>query len=165
MRTPGLAFVVACLVAACGGAPFTGENLLPPADDAGALMDQAAPPSEGGQEASQPALDAPALPDGLAVDAAAPDAHAPDVAQPTPETGPPPPPVDAGAPPDVTRPPPADDAGGDAAVCNLKPCMCGGAYVALCCNGPCPPGFEGLTCYCGECRFPKTYEPDAGTCQ
>jgi len=52
---------------------------------------------------------------------------------------------------------------GDARACDLSGCSCG-SHVALCCNGPCPAGFEGLSCYCGDCRFPMTYD-DAGACR
>ncbi len=48
-----------------------------------------------------------------------------------------------------------------APACDLRGCSCG-SHVALCCNGPCPRGFEGLSCYCGDCRFPTAY--DAGRC-
>lgn len=54
------------------------------------------------------------------------------------------------------------DAGAEAAACDLAPCDCRGVYMALCCAGPCPAGFEGLTCYCGNCKFGQTY--DAGSC-
>jgi hypothetical protein len=46
--------------------------------------------------------------------------------------------------------------------CDLKPCECGGVHMAICCDGPCPAGFEGLSCYCGNCKFGQSY--DAGRC-
>lgn len=51
---------------------------------------------------------------------------------------------------------------GDGAACDLRPCECNGVHVALCCSGPCPSGFEGLSCYCGDCPFGRSY--DAGHC-
>lgn len=50
----------------------------------------------------------------------------------------------------------------DAPACDLAPCDCRGVYMALCCSGPCPAGFEGLSCYCGSCKFGQSY--DAGRC-
>ena len=134
------------MAVACGGAPFTTAELLPPLDDAGAMDHASPPPSEGGDEAATPAVDAPTVPDGPNVVDAGVDVAAPDVAKP-------PPAIEAS----IDAPP-------DAMVCDLKPCMCG-AHVALCCDGPCPTGFEGLSCYCGDCRFPTQYVPDAGRCE
>ena len=51
---------------------------------------------------------------------------------------------------------------GEARACDLAPCDCRGVYLAICCAGPCPPGFEGLSCYCGNCKFGESY--DAGHC-
>ncbi len=194
MRTPGLAFVCILVAACGGDAFTAGiapeldaggvDAAPPPISDGGQDGDREIPtvPPDGGG-AVEAAADAPKTPvdattqlDAPTVDAGAVDANAPDVVGPIPETGPPPPPPDAGTPPDTAVPPPVDassppdvtqpptDGAGEPPVCDLRPCHCSVPYAALCCNGPCPSGFEGLTCYCGQCLFPKMVS-DAGQCE
>jgi hypothetical protein len=159
MRTTFLASLL-LLVVGCGGDAFQSATHDVLTEAGGAI--EASPPDA----PSTPAVDAPSSPS----DALAPDAtsEAPSFVDVAPRD----------ALPDTSTPPSVDagelvDARNEPQACDLKPCqgktdagdiICNG-YVALCCNGPCPPGFEGMTCYCGQCRFPTHYVPDAGTCE